>query len=171
MYVRKCCINGQQNSVTMQVNIWLGSAYTRCTLSVSMRYLLGLWSDCPQHVLIHRRWLLGSFAKLREAAINFVMSVRPSVLSVRMEQLGSYWMDFHEIWYVSIFRKSFGRIQVSLKSYKDKGHFTWRAIYIFFYHISASSSKNEKCFRPKLQWNSKSTFDFQYFFKIMPFMR
>jgi len=25
--------------------------------------------------------------------------------SVRMEQLGSHWMDFHEIWYLSIFKK------------------------------------------------------------------
>jgi len=38
--------------------------------------------------------LLGSFAKLRKATISFVMSVRPIV---RMEQLGSHWMDFHEI--------------------------------------------------------------------------
>jgi hypothetical protein len=51
---------------------------------------------------------LGEFAKLRKAAISFVMSlsvclsVRPSVspsvcLSVRMEQLGSQWTDVHEI--------------------------------------------------------------------------
>ena len=41
---------------------------------------------------------LGAFAKLRKAAISFVMSVRPSVRpSVRMEQLGSHWTDFHEI--------------------------------------------------------------------------
>jgi len=38
--------------------------------------------------------LLSAFAKLRKAALNFVMSVR---LSVRMEQLGSHWTDFHEI--------------------------------------------------------------------------
>jgi len=37
---------------------------------------------------------LGAFAKLRKATINFVSSVRPSV---RMEQLGSHWTDFHEI--------------------------------------------------------------------------
>jgi hypothetical protein len=36
----------------------------------------------------------GSFAKLREASVSFVMSVRPSV---RMEQLGCHWTDFHEI--------------------------------------------------------------------------
>jgi hypothetical protein len=30
----------------------------------------------------------------------------PARLSVRIEQLGSNWMDFHEILYLSIFRKS-----------------------------------------------------------------
>ena len=37
---------------------------------------------------------LGAIAKFRKATISFVMSVR---LSVHMEQLGSHWMDFHEI--------------------------------------------------------------------------
>jgi hypothetical protein len=41
-----------------------------------------------------RLWILGAFAKLRKATISFVMSVR---LSVRMEQLGSHWTDFHKI--------------------------------------------------------------------------
>jgi hypothetical protein len=35
-----------------------------------------------------------AFAKLRKAAINFVMSVR---LCVRMEQLGSLWTNFRKI--------------------------------------------------------------------------
>jgi hypothetical protein len=47
--------------------------------------------------------LLGAFAKLRKATISFVMSVRPSA---RMEQLGSHWIDFHEIWYLSNTRNS-----------------------------------------------------------------
>jgi len=64
---------------------------------------------------------LGEFAKLRKATISFVMSVCPSV---RMEQIGSYWMDFHEILYLRIFRKSVEKIQVSLKSDKNKGYFT-----------------------------------------------
>jgi hypothetical protein len=42
------------------------------------------------------------FAKLREAIISFVMSVR---LYVRVEKHGSHWKDFHEIWYLSIIRK------------------------------------------------------------------
>ena len=41
---------------------------------------------------------LGRFAQLRKATISFVMYVCPNVrLSVRIEQLGSYWTDFHEI--------------------------------------------------------------------------
>jgi hypothetical protein len=35
------------------------------------------------------------------------LSVRPSVRpSVRMEQLGSHWMDFHEILYLMVSRNS-----------------------------------------------------------------
>jgi hypothetical protein len=51
----------------------------------------------------------GIFSKVRKATISFVMSVRPSV---SMEQLGSHWMDFHEICYISILRKSVEKIQV-----------------------------------------------------------
>ena len=60
---------------------------------------------------------------------------RPLASSVRLsvctEQLGSHWTDFHEIWYLSIFRKSVEKIQTSLKSEKNNGSFTWRPIYIF----------------------------------------
>jgi len=64
--------------------------------------------------------VLGAFAKLRKMTISFVTAVRPSV---RME-LGSYWKNFHEILYLRIFRKSVGKMQVSLKSDKNKGYFT-----------------------------------------------
>jgi len=64
---------------------------------------------------------LGTFAKLRKAVASFIISVRPSV---RMEQLGSHWTDFHEIQYLSIFRKYVEKIHVSLKSDKNKGYFT-----------------------------------------------
>jgi len=40
---------------------------------------------------------------------------------------------------LSIFRKSVEKIQVSLKSDKNTGHFTWRTVCIFD-HISFSSS-------------------------------
>jgi hypothetical protein len=42
---------------------------------------------------------LDAFAKLRKVAIGFVMSACLPIFcpSTRIEQLGSYWTDFHEI--------------------------------------------------------------------------
>jgi len=79
------------------------------------------------HILLIYSFL-GAFAKLWKAAISFVMSVR---LSARMEQLGSHWTDFHEIWYFIIFRKYVEKIQVSLKADNNKRYFTWRPMYFF----------------------------------------
>jgi hypothetical protein len=77
--------------------------------------------------------LLGAFAKLRKATISFVMSVHMSVrLSVHMEQLGSHWTNFHEIWYLGIFRKCVQKFQIALKSDKNKGSFAWRPICTFY---------------------------------------
>jgi hypothetical protein len=64
------------------------------------------------------------------------MSVRPSV---RIEQLGSHLTDFHEIWYLSIFRKSVEKIQDVLISDKNNEYFTLRQTDIFD-HISLGSS-------------------------------
>jgi len=72
------------------------------------------------------RRCFGAFAKLRNATVSLCPSVR-------MEQLGFHWMDFHEIWYWRTFLNSIEKIQVSLKSDKNKGHFTWRPIFIFLY--------------------------------------
>ena len=69
--------------------------------------------------------LLDAIAALPKATVSFVMSARPSV---RIEQLGSRWSGFHEIWYLSNFRKSVEKIQVSLKSDKNNGYFTRRPI-------------------------------------------
>ena len=75
-------------------------------------------------------------------------------LSAHMEQFVSHWTDFHEILYLSVFRKRVEDIQVSLKSDKNNGYFTRRSTDIFD-HISLISSQNEKCFRQKLQTKSK----------------
>ena len=48
------------------------------------------------------------------------LSVYPSA---GMEQLGSQWTESHKISYLSIFRKSVEKIQVSLKSDKNNRHF------------------------------------------------
>jgi uncharacterized SAM-dependent methyltransferase len=55
-----------------------------------------------------------------------------------MEQLDSQWMDFHEIRYVTIFRKSVEKIQVYLKSDKNNGYVAWKPMH--FYNISLNSS-------------------------------
>jgi hypothetical protein len=54
-------------------------------------------------------------------------------LSARMEQLGSHWTDFYEIWYLRIFKKIVKKIKVLLKSDKNNGYFIWRPIYIYDY--------------------------------------
>ena len=63
-------------------------------------------------------------------------------LSVRMEQLGSHWADFYEIWYLNISRKSVEKSQVLLKSDKSAGHFTRRHTHSCDY-ISLTSSWKE----------------------------
>jgi hypothetical protein len=52
--------------------------------------------------------------ELPKATVSFVMSVRPTVCvsvssSVRMEQLGTHWKDFHEIWYLNVFFENLPR--------------------------------------------------------------
>jgi hypothetical protein len=64
---------------------------------------------------------LRAFTKLRKATISFVISLCPSV---RVEQLGPHWTNFHEILYLRIFRKSVEKIQFSLKSDKTNRCFT-----------------------------------------------
>ena len=82
-------------------------------------------------------------------------------MSVRMEQTGSHWTDFHDSWHLSIFRKSVEKIKVSLKSDKNKDYFIWRPMCIF-YHMSLSSH-NEKCFRQSCR-EIRNTFYVQYLF-------
>jgi hypothetical protein len=68
-------------------------------------YLLNVFLIFTSWIWLFLSFLV-AFAKLRKSAISFVMFVCPSVLlSVRMEQLGSHWTYFHEIWHLSIFGK------------------------------------------------------------------
>ena len=76
---------------------------------------------------------LCSFSKFWKATSSLVMSVHPSV---RMEQLGCHWRDFHEISCLWIFRKSDEKLQVSLQSDKNNGYFTWRSIYLFLSYLA-----------------------------------
>jgi hypothetical protein len=60
-------------------------------------------------------WLARPFQKMQRTAIKYVC------LSVRVEQRGSHWRDFHEIWYLRIFWKSVEKIQLSLNPTRMTG--------------------------------------------------
>jgi hypothetical protein len=47
-----------------------------------------------------------------------------------MEQLCSHWKDFHEIWYVIIFRILVEKFKLSLKCDESSGYFTWNTIHV-----------------------------------------
>jgi len=93
--------------------------------------------------------------------ISLVMSVCPSV---SMEWLGYFWSNFHEIWYLNIFRKYVEVLQVTWKSDKNNGYVTLRPIYLCD-HISLISSSNEKCFRKKVARKIKTHFMFNNVFR------
>jgi len=111
-------------------------------------------------------WVFVSFA---ESSLHFIRRFRKIAkrdykfrhvsLSVRMEHLGFYWTDFHEISFLSIFRKSVEKSQVSLKSDSNNWYCTWRPMYIHD-SISLVSYSNEKCIGQKLWRKSNAYFMF-----------
>jgi len=87
-----------------------------------------------------------------------------------MEQLGSQYTDFHEIWHLRVFRKSVEKIRVSLKSYTNNGYFTWGRIHIYI--MSLSFLLRIRNVSEKLcTVNQNTHFVFSNFFLIFPFMR
>ena len=94
----------------------------------------GCISKIPGYNFVPEWSLLSVFAKLWKASVTFVMSVH---LSVRMQQRGSHWTDFHEVYYyLSIFLKSAEKVHVSLKSDKNNRYFTWRPMHIFLSYLA-----------------------------------
>jgi hypothetical protein len=79
-----------------------------------------------------------------------------------MEQFGSHRTNFDEILYLWLFRKSDDKIQVSLKSIKTNGYFTWRRFNIYD-NISLNSSHDEKCFEQSCRENQNIHFMFSNF--------
>jgi len=64
--------------------------------------------------------LLGALAKLWKLISGLVMFVCPFAWN----KLSSHWPDFHEVRYLTIFRKCVEKIKVSLKSDKNNEYFT-----------------------------------------------
>jgi hypothetical protein len=79
-----------------------------------------------------------------------------------MEQPGSHYRDFHEIWYLNTSWKFVEEFLVSLKSDKDNSYFAWTPVRI--YDISLNSSKNEKYFIKFRRENQNTHFMISNFF-------
>jgi hypothetical protein len=75
---------------------------------------LALVSEDRSWFCLRNVHFLSAFAEFRKATISLVISVFPSIC---MEKRGSNWKDFYEFWYWNILRKSFDKIQVSLKAW------------------------------------------------------
>ena len=60
-------------------------------------------------------------------------SVRPyGTARLGSARLDSRWTECREIWYLFILRKCVEKTEVSLKSDKNNGYYTWRPVYIFY---------------------------------------
>ena len=90
--------------------------------------------------VLHERFrkLAKSYYRLRHVCL-FVG------LSFRKVHLWSHWRDFHEIWYVRIFRKSVEKIQIPLKSDKNSRYFTYLAKFFLEWEMFQKISKHIFC--------------------------
>jgi hypothetical protein len=124
-------------------------------------------------VIIPRNSLifLGAFAKLRKAIISFGWSVCPSLCpngTTRLQMNGFSWNLMFDI-----FQKSDDKIQVSLKSDKFNGYFTWRTTHIFLLYLAQFFLEWEM-FQAKVVEKIKTFISSSFFFffsKIVPFVR
>jgi len=109
------------------------------------------------------KWLrLMHFKRLRKFAKSDC-SLRHIRLSVRLQQFGSFWKDFVQTWYLSVFRKSFEGIQISLKSAKNNGNLCediWTFMVISGWVVCRMRNVSDK------NWikNKKTDFTYMYIY-------
>ena len=114
------------------------------------------FTDSPGSLEVATPWYFKACSQNFENRL-LALSCLTDCPSVRMEQLGSHWTDFHEIWYLSIFRKYVKAIQFLLKLGTNNVCFTRRPTCIPD-HISLNSCKNDKCFWKKVVEKIKTHF-------------
>ena len=73
----------------------------------------------------------GAFAKLRKATVSFVISVRPSVHLYARNNSAPTSRIFMKFYIWGFVDKLSRKLEVSLKSDMNRGHFTWRSLYTF----------------------------------------
>jgi hypothetical protein len=112
-------------------------------------------------------------SKLAEINWRQEHSTPSSCLSVRLSSCNNWTPTgriFHGIWYLWIFRK-YVKIQVSLKSDKNMGHFTWTPICTFdclveyFVEWETVQTKVVRKIKTHFEFNNFSVFENRVFFK------
>jgi hypothetical protein len=88
------------------------------------------------YVSLRMRFSLFLYARSQNCEKRLLVSSCPSI---RMKKLGCQQIDFDETTYLSLFRTSFEKIRVPLKSDNNNGYSTWRRFHIYD-NISLSSS-------------------------------
>ena len=107
-------------------------------------------------------WFLGAFSIFRKATVSFVMSARPSVCPHGTTRLSLDEFSLNVIFgYFS--KKTFDKIQVSLRSENNKGYFTRRPLDIFG-HFSFNSFKMRNVSDKICRGNQNTHFVFNNFF-------
>jgi len=148
-------------------------SHTSCQFTYSwgsVLWLLYLNGLCPSthHLGWHLRHVLGAFAKLRKATFSFVICVR---LSVRMEQLGCHWKEFHEFWHLNIFGKSFKKNQVPLKVDKNMGTLHEDLFTFLIPSLSVLFRVGHVSYKICREYQNTHFVLSNFFRKIMPFVR
>ena len=106
----------------------------------------------------------------KTAEVRLLISSCMSVCqSVRVEQLGSHWTDFYEIWYLSICLPSDKKIRVWKKPDKSEGSFIW--IRTYFMINDDKVFLEWEMFKTNLERKTKHIFCVQRFFFLQKLYR
>jgi len=101
---------------------WLRRFFSSIYGVLGLKYLR---EDLNIYVWTNLIPFLYAFAKLWKVILALSYS------SVHMKLLCSHWKDFHEVLYLSIFLKFVEKMEVTLKSDKNKEYFTRKPTYIY----------------------------------------
>jgi len=126
---RSCHLEGRRKlgrhaPVVLCIVLWYN--YTTSGFDKTCSRMPQMFSE---HLSVFRESSLGAFAKLRKTAISFVVYALPSVRPRGIVRPTPDELSRNFIF--EYFHKICPKIQISLKSDKNNGYFTWRPMYIY----------------------------------------
>jgi hypothetical protein len=132
------CYAGENvNTVTVSVSVSVTVTVTRLEVLVDGRSGTSIWDDldrpgaCANSMQIRVTFAVSTSGSVRWTrkgywADNVRGCVRRHHVHVRVQRLGSQWVDFHESLYRETAVKSVNQLKVRLESDDRKRRFTWR---------------------------------------------